>query len=446
MSQSGWVQDRWKIVVRDEHGEPVKDKRGKPKKKVITNNTAEKVRYRARYRKPGPKPRKEAYALFATREEAEAWVRDELSAMYNNEWTDPEKGKQKFGDFYETWFKWWEQNKNPKPKTVLGYRELLDYLILPTFRDMPLVKIDVEAVDNWLTELAGKPGREKGTKLSAQRRRQARTLLRQILDYAVRVKRIGRNPVADTDAPEDASRKRRNLYLTQGGLAKLAGAAEAIRQGSGTLVQVMGWGGLRWGEAVGLRTQDVDLDLGVLHVRQTLTEVSRDATGEVRNGLIGVSTPKSGKARVVPLPPDLIGEIAPLLQGKGGDDDLMFTTPSGGPLRASNWRTQVWNKAVASAGLSRKDAEPKGVDLTSLTPHDLRDTAAALMARAELPIEIVSEVLGHSSIEVTRKHYLELFPDDVRDKVQAALGSIYQAPVAAQNAAQGGRVVNFPRK
>jgi integrase len=67
----------------------------------------------------------------------------------------------------------------------------------------------------------------------------------------------------------------------------------------------------------------------------------------------------------VPVPAQFVVMLASHCSGKQ-PDDLIFTSPEGGTLRLSNWRKNVFNPAVAAAGL------------TGLRPHDLRHTAASL--------------------------------------------------------------------
>jgi len=73
-----------------------------------------------------------------------------------------------------------------------------------------------------------------------------------------------------------------------------------------------------------------------------------------------------------------------------GPDALVFTSPPGKPLRNSNFRRQVWYKAVADAGLRE-----------GLRIHDLRHTCAALLIAQGAHPEAIQVHLGHSSISVT---------------------------------------------
>jgi integrase len=108
---------------------------------------------------------------------------------------------------------------------------------------------------------------------------------------------------------------------------------------------------------------------------------------EVKGRLVE-GTPKSHQARTVPLPRFLVDELAEHVAGRSGDE-LVFSTTTGAPLRNSNFRGRVWDKAVAACGLVR------------VTPHDLRHTAASLAVGAGADVKAVQRMLGHASASMT---------------------------------------------
>jgi integrase len=93
------------------------------------------------------------------------------------------------------------------------------------------------------------------------------------------------------------------------------------------LVYLLAYTGLRWGEAIGLRVREVDLERRRLKVIVNAVEVG---------GQIEVGTPKSHKRRSVEIPEFLVVPLARQCEGKG-PDDLVFATDSGDHLR----RTRV---------------------------------------------------------------------------------------------------------
>ena len=155
-----------------------------------------------------------------------------------------------------------------------------------------------------------------------------------------------------------------------------------------------------------LRVQDFDMLRRRVNVSRSVTE---------SGGLVW-STPKSWERRSVPFPAVLCDELAALMVGKGRDD-LDFTDERGGVLRNSNWRARVFRPAVTKCQ-SADDTFP------TITPHDLRHTAASLAVSVGANVKAVQRMLGHAKASMTLDTYADLFDedlDDVADRLNAAL-------------------------
>lgn len=102
------------------------------------------------------------------------------------------------------------------------------------------------------------------------------------------------------------------------------------------------------------------------------------------------------------MPGFLVTELATVVRGKQ-PDDLVFTAPSGGPLRNGNFRRDVYDRAAIRAGLP------------GLRIHDLRRTAASLTVAAGANVKAVQQMLGHASAAMTLAVYSGLFDDVLAD-------------------------------
>jgi integrase len=185
-------------------------------------------------------------------------------------------------------------------------------------------------------------------------------------------------------------RERRQLFLTAGEVAKLTEAAESRQEGAGALVLLLAYTGLRWGEAVALRWESVDVAKRRVEVRESATEIS---------GRLEWGTLKTHEVRTVIVPRFVI-EALGATRGSG----LVFTAPRGGPLRHSNFTKGVWVPACQTAGM------PDG-----LLIHDLRDTAASLAISSGASIKAVQRMLGHASAAMTLDTYGSLFDEDLEE-------------------------------
>ncbi|WP_049773267.1 tyrosine-type recombinase/integrase [Segniliparus rotundus] len=127
-------------------------------------------------------------------------------------------------------------------------------------------------------------------------------------------------------------------------------------------------------------------------------------------------TPKTQERRTGPFPASMSTDLAALMEGKKRPD-LVFANSSGDVLRASNWRTRVFKVAVQAC---------RAVDeeFPTITPRDLRHTAASLAVSAGANVKSVQRVLGHTKASMTLGVYSDLFDtglDLVVDNLDTAI-------------------------
>jgi integrase len=177
--------------------------------------------------------------------------------------------------------------------------------------------------------------------------------------------------------------------------------------------------GLREGELLALRWEDVDLEAAkpALLVRRTLTR-GEDGRGWV----VGAST-KSGKGRRVRLTRRAVAALKThrkrqleermQLAGLWQDQGLVFPNETGSLFNPSNLRNRSFKRIKARSGV-RED----------LRFHDLRHTCATLLLGEGVNAKVVSEMLGHASITITLNTYSHVLPDmqDSAAAMEAALG------------------------
>jgi integrase len=203
----------------------------------------------------------------------------------------------------------------------------------------------------------------------------AYTRLRQVLGQAVDDDRIAKNPCRIKKGAAERHPEQRFASLAE--LYELAGAVpERYR----TLVLTAGLAGLRQGELLALRRRDVDILRGTVAVHRKRLRLA--------SGLVIEDDPKTeaGRRRVA-LPAPLVAELDQHLGAYVGPsaDAYVFTTETGTPLDANNFRARVWNRATRSVGLA------------GLRFHDLRHTAGTLAARTGATTKELMARLGHSS-------------------------------------------------
>jgi integrase len=304
-------------------------------------------------------------------------------------------GKITVGEYLHRWLQDYAR-PNTAPKTYRCYDDVIRRHLIPVLGTMPLTKLRPQHIQAYYSR-ALQSGRLDGRGgLSARSVLRQHQVLHTALRHAVRWQLLARNPADAVEPP-----KPERLELAAPGpkeIRRLLSAAAATPYG--VLVHLAVMTGLRRGEILGLRWQDVDLDAGVLRVQQTVQWLPRQ-------GFI-FRQPKTGKSRrAVALSPDTVRSLrqhrSQRLKGSltpthiRQDDGLVFTTPLGTPINPSNLR-RTWLRIVNRAGLNH------------LRFHDLRHAHASLMLQQGIHPKVVSERLGHSGVGITLDIYSHVLP------------------------------------
>jgi integrase len=258
----------------------------------------------------------------------------------------------------------------------------MDRQVLPRFGATQLIKITNGDVRGWVAEMLA-------ARLSAATVRKAVFALRRCLAAAIADRRLAINPATDVPLPSERAKAPR--FLSQVEVERLvAELPEHYR----ALVLVGAYGGLRWGEAVGLTRANVDVLRSRLIVSTTAVEVH----GKVTLG----HEPKTKRSkRSIPIARSVMRRIEQHLAVAVGSepDAVVFTSQRGGLLFRSPFARGVWRPAVERAGLD------------GFTFHGLRHSFVAILVAAGCNVREVSEWAGHNSVAFTLTRYGGLFED-----------------------------------
>jgi len=171
--------------------------------------------------------------------------------------------------------------------------------------------------------------------------------------------------------------------------------------------------GLRQGELLGLKWDDVDLEDGSLQVRRTLSIT--------KSGPVFTSPKTAGSRRSVKLTSKAIAALKSHLERQLGEmdkvgslwspgdaDGLIFASETGEPLDRRVVTKLKFKPLLKRAGLPE------------IRFHDLRHTCATLLLTRNVNPKIVSEMLGHASIAITLDTYSHVLPN-MRDRAADAM-------------------------
>lgn len=408
-------------------------------------------RFQASYLGPDGR-RRYAPNTFARKGEAEQFLSLIEAQMLQGQWIDPERAKVKLVDYAAKWIK---ERSGLRPRTVELYRRLLRRHIEPHFGSTSVGDITSGMVREWRTTLL-----DGG--VSASVTAKAYRLLRAVLMTAAEDDRmIPRNPCRIKGAGDETPDERPVLTVAQvielaelvgrrpvGNIRKLAtgefrlrykipdgdaqtfpdtfetrAAAErmlwsvandghaqiSLDDRFRALVLLATFASLRWGEAIALRRQDINLQAQTVTVRRQYLELD--------SGDLVIGPPKSrAGSRTVVFPANIVPMIRLHLDDHVGSDPsaLAFTGAGGGVLRRGNFRrASHWAEAVAALGLP------------GLHFHDLRHTGNTFAAQSGASLRDLMDRMGHDSVRAAMIYQHgtseagKAIADAINNKIQA---------------------------
>lgn len=314
-------------------------------------------------------------------------------ALYERQGGNPSTpGSMKLGEFLETWLERIAKAR-VRAQTYKGYEVNVRVHLKPALGHVPIERLQPihvqELIDN---------KRKDG--LAPKSIRYMHGILRNALNQAVRWNYIQRNPAALVDGPRVEQQEIQPFTReeAQRFLETIKGdRLEALYAVALTM-------GLRQGEALGLRWQDVDLDMGYVRLSRQLQRINH------KYELVELKTARSRRALAVPaaivnrlrehkIRQDKEKERSAL---RWRETDLVFCRPNGYPLSGSVI-THRFQDLLAQAGIPRRRF------------HDLRHSCATLLLAQGVPARVVMDVLGHSQISLTLNTYTHVLPELKRE-------------------------------
>jgi integrase len=335
-----------------------------------------------------------------TRQEVAAKLAKALSDRENG--LIMEAGNQTLGEYLNRWLNG-SVKGSVKDKTFNDYEWLVRKHIAPA-----LDRIKLRALSP--IHLQGLYQAKLEAGLSPSTVRHLHVVLHRALDQALRWGLVPRNVSEAVDLPKLQKKEIRPLSGDEG--RRLLEAARGDRLEALYVLAVHC--GLRQGELLGLRWEDVDLETGTLQVRRTLTTTK---------GGSRFTAPKTAKSRrrikltagavdALRRHHDRQFEESTRLAGLWQDYGLVFATTTGTPINPSNLTSRSFKPLLERAGLP------------DIRFHDLRHTCATLLLSKGVHPKLVQELLGHATIAITLDTYSHVLPgmgDQTANAMESAL-------------------------
>lgn len=307
-------------------------------------------------------------------------------------------------EYLERWLKN-SVKDNVAHRTFHNYRSQVRLHITPVLGRVKLKSLSP-------AHIQGLYRRKLDSGLSSSSVRYIHAVLHRALKQAVKWDLVPRNACEAVDAPRPVKKEGKTLTAEQARALLHAARGERFE----ALYVMALTCGLREGELLGLRWEDVDTEAMTLRVCRQLQRM-RDGSG-----LAFVPT-KNKKGRVIDLDPSSLealrshrkrqSEEKLLVGSLYQDRGLIFATHVGTPLEASNVVNRSFKPLLKKAGLP------------NIRFHDLRHTCASLLLSKGIDAKVTQERLGHADIAMTMNTYSHLIPGMQKEAARAIEGLLF---------------------
>jgi integrase len=301
----------------------------------------------------------------------------------------------KLADYLDYWLSSVAADK-VRPTTYAKYEQTIRLYLKPNLGTRTLERLTVPVAQEFLS-------RQLAAGHSVPKVKVMREVLSSALSRAVREELIGRNVAQLTTLPTNHGRPLAAWKLDEAQCFLAAARADPLVNAFTLLLHL----GMRRGELIGLRWEDLDTDAGLLRVRRTV----------VRVGGRLVVGPAKTRAGFRPLP--LLSVVRRALDDqrarqhrqreKAGDiwaeQGYVFTTRTGCPIEPRNL-ARSFARIIETAGLR------------PIRLHDLRRTTATLLKSLKVPARDAMMILGHSRITQTLEIYSDVYEDEQREALR----------------------------
>lgn len=278
-----------------------------------------------------------------------------------------------------------------KSSTFANYDGIVRRHIVPSIGKMPLERITSASIQKFINQklqngrLDGKGG------LSVKSARDIVGLLKRSLRPA--------GIELNVRLPKYSLPKLRVLtHAEQTALIEAAGKEDDML-GLGVLISL--FTGIRIGELCSLKWKDVSLDDGILKISKTLQRIKNCGSGGKKKTVVVISTPKSEcSVRNIPLPHFLLFRLAQARKNACDEDYILTGSRRYVEPRLYQYR---FKKLIKKAGIR------------DVNYHALRHTFATRCVELGVDVKTISELLGHSNVNITLDRYVHPAFEHQRD-------------------------------
>ena len=293
----------------------------------------------------------------------------------------------------------WLTFKSPgiKPSTLSRYKSALDNHILPYFEKDPVTKITSARISEFANEKLKNGRLDKKGGLAASTVRGILTIFKSVLDFALKTSKID-HPIC-VSYPKYRSYHERVLSREEQAKLEEYCMTEISTHNLGKMLCINT--GIRIGELCALRWEDISFEEETITINKTLQRV-KDYSGGGSKTKIVIDTPKSlSSVREIPIPKFLVSLLKEHAKGKQG----FFLATKNSPFIEPRTMQNHFARVIKLLGMPDANF------------HSLRHTYATRCIEAGVDAKTLSEMLGHSNVNITLERYVHPSFDLKRESV-----------------------------
>ncbi|EAF9297508.1 site-specific integrase [Listeria monocytogenes] len=319
--------------------------------------------------------------------------------VYSSDYTEIKD--MRFIDFVEKWRINYAK-RELKGNTIDKYNLFLDNWIIPYFERKKISKITTMQLLDYFHEV-----QKKGVSSSALEghHRVIRSLFKYATLWGITETDVSLSVKKPTyKVPEKNIYNRREIEV-------LIDRIKILQKYQQVMIKLALYCGLRRGEVIGLTTKDMNYNKNTINVYRAVIKSASEG--------IKLDETKNKRKRIVPAPAGLMEEIKELAKEKQKNKDklgllwkgtkdldgktviLIFSHDDGTPFTPASV-TRMFNRFLE---------KEENNDLTKISFHDLRHSAASFLLEQGINVKVIQNILGHSDIKVTLNTYAHITED-----------------------------------
>lgn len=309
------------------------------------------------------------------KKQAEEKLRQILSNIYNGAHVEP--AHMVVADYMDQWLD--RVRARLSPSTCDGYRKYLHLHVLPALGHHRLDKLRPVHIQALYDSMS-----KKG--LSAKTVRNTHGIIHSALADGVKLQVLSHNPADSVTTP-----KRLKPEIAVASIEDIGAILSAVDSSVYRIpVLIVIATGVRRGEALGLQWQDFDPEHKTLAVRRSIAQTP---------GELHVKETKTGRSRVVMIPDNLVQALQEHRQTQAtlGIDTPWICARMDGLVMKPGAFDEAFRRLRTKIGIK-------------VSLHGLRHTQATQLMAAGVPVKVISERLGHSTVAITLDVYSHVSP------------------------------------